>query len=210
MKKNSVRQLTITALLIAMGIIIPMVMPKIMIPPASFTLASHVPLFIAMFFAPGVAIAVALGTAFGFFLSSPVIIALRALSHIVFALIGAWYLKKRPEIVLVNGKFSFANLRFQSFNLIIGLIHSAVEMLVVSVFFFMGNMPDTYYADGYFYTVFVLMGIGGLIHSFVDYNIAYFVAGTLSKHFDIPIFTMAKKKRNDSVIPFPNKVKPSR
>ncbi len=44
-----------------------MVMPKIMIPPASFTLASHVPLFIAMFFTPGVAVAVALGTTFGFF-----------------------------------------------------------------------------------------------------------------------------------------------
>ncbi len=49
------------------GVIIPMVMPKIMIPPASFTLASHVPLFIAMFFTPGVAVAVALGTTFGFF-----------------------------------------------------------------------------------------------------------------------------------------------
>ena len=50
MKKKSVRSLTISALLIAMGVIIPMVMPKIMIPPASFTLASHVPIFIAMFF----------------------------------------------------------------------------------------------------------------------------------------------------------------
>ena len=72
MKKNSVRTLTISALLIGMGVIIPMVMPKIMIPPASFTLASHVPLFIALFFSPGVAIAVALGTTFGFFLSSSI------------------------------------------------------------------------------------------------------------------------------------------
>ena len=80
MRKNSVRKLTISALLIGMGVIIPMVMPKIMIPPASFTLASHVPLFIAMFFTPGVAVAVALGTTFGFFLTTPVIIALRALS----------------------------------------------------------------------------------------------------------------------------------
>ena len=73
MRKNSVRKLTISALLIGMGVIIPMVMPKIMIPPASFTLASHVPLFIAMFFTPGVAVAVALGTTFGFFLTTPVI-----------------------------------------------------------------------------------------------------------------------------------------
>ncbi|MEA4828539.1 MAG: hypothetical protein VB121_00870, partial [Enterococcus thailandicus] len=106
MKKNSVRHLTISALLIGMGIIIPLVMPKIMIPPASFTLASHVPLFLSMFFSPGVAVAVALGTTFGFFLSTPVIIALRALSHIIFAVVGAWYLQKKPGIVLKDGKFT--------------------------------------------------------------------------------------------------------
>ena len=67
MKTNSVKRLTISALLIAMGIIIPMVMPRITIGPASFTLASHVPVFIAMFISPVVAIAVSLGTGFGFF-----------------------------------------------------------------------------------------------------------------------------------------------
>ncbi|MFZ4908144.1 hypothetical protein ACOYX0_10625 [Enterococcus thailandicus] len=194
MKKNSVRHLTISALLIGMGIIIPLVMPKIMIPPASFTLASHVPLFLAMFFSPGVAVAVALGTTFGFFLSTPVIIALRALSHIIFAVVGAWYLQKKPGIVLKDGKFTLANWKFQGFNFVIGVIHSIAEMLVVSAFYFMGNMPDTYYSEGYFYTVFILMGIGGLIHSLVDYNIAYFVAGTLSKYFDIPVFTAAKEQ----------------
>lgn len=194
MKKNSVRHLTISALLIGMGIIIPLVMPKIMIPPASFTLASHVPLFLAMFFSPGVAVAVALGTTFGFFLSTPVIIALRALSHIIFAVVGAWYLQKKPGIVLKDGKFTLANWKFQGFNFVIGAIHSIAEMLVVSAFYFMGNMPDTYYSEGYFYTVFILMGIGGLIHSLVDYNIAYFVAGTLSKYFDIPVFTAAKEQ----------------
>lgn len=177
-----------------MGIIIPLVMPKIMIPPASFTLASHVPLFLAMFFSPGVAVAVALGTTFGFFLSTPVIIALRALSHIIFAVVGAWYLQKKPGIVLKDGKFTLANWKFQGFNFVIGAIHSIAEMLVVSAFYFMGNMPDTYYSEGYFYTVFILMGIGGLIHSLVDYNIAYFVAGTLSKYFDIPVFTAAKEQ----------------
>lgn len=94
MKKHSVRHLTIAALLIGMGIVIPMVMPKIVIGPASFTLASHVPLFVAMFFSPGMAIAVALGTTFGFFITLPPIIALRALSHVVFAVIGAFYLQK--------------------------------------------------------------------------------------------------------------------
>ena len=134
MKNHSIRHLTIAALLIGMGIVIPMVMPKIVIGPASFTLASHVPVFVAMFFSPAMAIAVALGTTFGFFLTLPPIIALRALSHVVFAVIGAFYLQKHPDILLKNGKPSLLNIKFQSFNLIIGLIHSVVEMAVVAAF----------------------------------------------------------------------------
>ncbi|MDT2753555.1 hypothetical protein P7H29_01475 [Enterococcus pseudoavium] len=194
MKNNSVRNLTISALLIGIGILIPMVMPKIVIGPASFTLASHVPVFIAMFFSPVVAIAVVLGTTFGFFISTTPIIALRAFSHLIFALIGANYLQKHPELVLKNGKFTLANGRFQVFNLVIGIIHAAVEMLVVSVFYFMGNMPDTFYSQGYLYTIFILMGIGGLVHSLVDFNIAYFVAGALYKQFNLPIFDKAVKQ----------------
>lgn len=171
-----------------------MVMPKIVIGPASFTLASHVPVFIAMFFSPVVALAVVLGTTFGFFISTTPIIALRAFSHLIFALIGASYLQKHPELVLKNGKFTLANGRFQIFNLVIGVIHAAAEMLVVSVFYFMGNMPDTFYSQGYLYTVFILMGIGGLIHSLVDFNIAYFVAGALYKQFNLPIFEKAVKQ----------------
>lgn len=203
MKKNSVKHLTIAALLVAMGIIIPMVMPRITIGPASFTLASHVPLFIAMFFSPWMAIAVGLGTGFGFFLSATPIIALRALSHILFAVIGALFLQKYPTIVLSKNKFVLFNGHFQLFNFVIGLIHSAAELAVVSVFYTMGNMPETYYAQGYIYSIFLLMGIGGLIHSLIDYNIAYFVANALSKQFDIPVFSQAKKleKEKTDILP---------
>lgn len=193
MKKHSVRNMVIGALLIAMGIVIPMVMPvKVIIGPASFTLASHVPVLIAMFFSPLMAIAVAVGTAVGFFISTTPIIALRALSHIVFAIIGARYLNKHPKIVLKNGEFTLLNMKFQLFNLVIGLIHTAAEVAVVSIFFFMGNMPETMYTAGYFYSILLLMGVGGIIHSLVDYNIAYFIAGALYKHFDIPVFAKAK------------------
>ncbi|SES97524.1 niacin transporter [Enterococcus malodoratus] len=197
MKNSSVRNLTISALLIGLGILIPMVMPKIVIGPASFTLASHVPVFIAMFFSPLVAIAVVLGTTFGFFISTTPIIALRAFSHLIFAVIGAKYLQKHPELVLKNGKFTLANGRFQIFNLIIGIIHAVAEMLVVSAFYFMGNMPDTFYSQGYLYTIFILMGIGGLVHSLVDFNIAYFVAGALYKQFNLPIFEKAVKQEKE-------------
>lgn len=193
MKNHSIRNLTISASLIGLGILIPMVMPKIVIGPASFTLASHVPVFIAMFFSPLVAIAVVLGTTFGFFISTTPIIALRAFSHLIFALLGAYYLQKYPELVLKNGKFTLVNGRFQVFNLVIGLIHAIAEMIVVSAFYFMGNMPDTFYSQGYIYTVFILMGVGGLVHSLVDFNIAYFVAGALYKQFNLPIFEKAVK-----------------
>lgn len=192
--KNNVKHLTISALLIGLGILIPMVMPKIVIGPASFTLASHVPVFIAMFFSPVVAIAVVLGTTFGFFLSTTPIIALRAFSHLIFAVIGAKYLQKHPKIVLKSGKFTLVNGHFQLFNIGIGIIHAVAEMLVVSAFYFMGNMPETFYSQGYLYTVFLLMGVGGLIHSLVDFNLAYFVAGALYKQFNLPIFQKAVKQ----------------
>lgn len=196
MKTNSVKRLTISALLIAMGIIIPMVMPRITIGPASFTLASHVPVFIAMFISPVVAIAVSLGTGFGFFLSATPIIALRALSHLIFAVIGAVILQKHPEILInKEGKFTLLNGKLQLFNVGIGVIHSAAELVVVSVFYTMGNLPGTYYTAGFMYSIFLLMGVGGLIHSLVDFSIAYFVASTLSKHVDIPTFTEAKQPK---------------
>lgn len=196
MKTNSVKRLTISALLIAMGIIIPMVMPRITIGPASFTLASHVPVFIAMFISPVVAIAVSLGTGFGFFLSATPIIALRALSHLIFAVIGAVILQKHPEILInKEGKFTLLNGKLQLFNVGIGVIHSAAELVVVSVFYTMGNLPGTYYTAGFMYSIFLLMGVGGLIHSLVDFSIAYFLASTLSKHVDIPTFTKAKQPK---------------
>ena len=196
MKTNSVKRLTISALLIAMGIIIPMVMPRINIGPASFTLASHVPVFIAMFISPVVAIAVSLGTGFGFFLSATPIIALRALSHLIFAVIGAVILQKHPEILInKEGKFTLLNGKLQLFNVGIGVIHSAAELVVVSVFYTMGNLPGTYYTAGFMYSIFLLMGVGGLIHSLVDFSIAYFLASTLSKHVDIPTFTEAKQPK---------------
>lgn len=196
MKTNSVKRLTISALLIAMGIIIPMVMPRITIGPASFTLTSHVPVFIAMFISPVVAIAVSLGTGFGFFLSATPIIALRALSHLIFAVIGAVILQKHPEILInKEGKFTLLNGKLQLFNVGIGVIHSAAELVVVSVFYTMGNLPGTYYTAGFMYSIFLLMGVGGLIHSLVDFSIAYFLASTLSKHVDIPTFTEAKQPK---------------
>lgn len=86
MTKKPTQLIAYTSILVAFAILIPIIMPlKLIIGPASFTLASHVPLFLAIFMSIPVAILVALGTTLGFLLAGlPLIIVLRALSHLLF------------------------------------------------------------------------------------------------------------------------------
>lgn len=189
MKNRSVQSLTYTSLLIALGIMIPLVMPvKVVIGPASFTLASHVPVFLAMFVSPVVAVLVALGTAFGFFLTLPFIIGMRALSHVIFAFLGALYLSKRPELVDSPKKMLV-------FNVIIGLIHAACETLVVTIFFMAGKLSPESYTSSFFVTVFLLVGVGGFIHSLIDYTIAFSIAQKIGWKFKFPVYLAAHKQK---------------
>ena len=69
----------LSGLFIALGILIPMVMPIKWIDGVfSATLASHVPVMLAMFINPFVAIAVSLGTALGFLIQLGPVVAIRA------------------------------------------------------------------------------------------------------------------------------------
>jgi len=88
MNSSMYRNLTITALLMALAIMIPIMMPlKVVIPPASYTLASHVPIFLAMFLSRKMAACVVIGSTLGFFVAGfPIVIVMRAASHIIFAL----------------------------------------------------------------------------------------------------------------------------
>ena len=72
--------MTFTAILTAIAILIPLVMPfKIVIPPASYTLGSHVAIFIAMFLSPWMAIFVIIASSLGFLMAGyPIVIVLRA------------------------------------------------------------------------------------------------------------------------------------
>ncbi len=89
--KPGLRTMITAALLCAVGIVIPLFSPiKIVMEPASFTLASHVALFVAMFISPFTAAVVTVGTTLGFLLGGfPIVIVARAATHIVFVLIGA-------------------------------------------------------------------------------------------------------------------------
>ena len=55
MKSKNINQLVLAGVLCGIGIVVPMLMPKIVIGPMSFTLASHVAIFIAMFISPKLA-----------------------------------------------------------------------------------------------------------------------------------------------------------
>lgn len=166
--KNAALKLSISGLLIAVGIVIPMLSPlKVTLEPASFTLASHVSIFIAMFISPGVAAAVAVGTTLGFFLGAfPIVIVFRAASHLVFATAGAFWVLRHQEL-------SDGGIKPRVFSFIIGLIHAFSELAVVALFYFAGNMSAMYYQKGFMLSVVLLVGLGTVVHSMIDFEIAY-------------------------------------
>ena len=175
--KTRTRTLTIAALLIAIGILIPMISPlKIILEPASFTLASHVATFIAMFISPTVAIAVAIGTAFGFLLGGfPIVISLRAMSHVIFAYFGAKFLENKPNTMTKpSNKWLF--------SFLVGVLHALAEVIVVSVFYFAGNLSANYYDQGLLFSVMGLVGLGTIIHSMVDLELARIVWRAVEKN----------------------------
>lgn len=179
MKNHKVQTMVMSALLCAIGIIIPMVSLSIRIEPMSFTLASHVALFIAMFISPVVGLAVSLGTTLGFLLKGfSIIIVLRALSHIVFVMVGALLLKKRPELLKNWSGIAFI-------GLLTAVIHAVMEVLVVTYFYFGGGVSEGFYSKGYVYSVLLIVGVGTVGHSIVDYVLSLLVWKPVSKALKI-------------------------
>ena len=106
--KKRIQEMTFAALLTAIAILIPSIMPiKLIIPPASYTLGSHVPIFLAMFISPWVAAFVILASSLGYFMAGyPIVVVFRAFSHIIFGFLGALYLKKFPQTIENHHYFS--------------------------------------------------------------------------------------------------------
>ncbi len=180
-QRNKIQLMTLSALLSAIGIIIPMFAPRIVLEPASFTLASHVPIFIAMFISPYAAIAVALISGFGFLIAGfPIVIVLRAFSHILFATIGAYMLKK-------NGKLLSSLKSTVLFGLFVSVIHAVFEVGVVTFFYWGNGMTSVYYEKGYLLSVIGLVGLGTIVHSMIDFTIALVVWEPLQQIITIPV-----------------------
>ncbi|MEY8538264.1 hypothetical protein AALM99_07400 [Lactococcus muris] len=184
--RKRIRNLVIGALLTALGILIPMIMPaKIVIGPASFTLASHVPVMAAMFFSPYLTALVAVGTTLGFFISVPVpLVWMRAATHIVVMTAGAWFLKKNPDVVDKRAKL-------QVFNLILAVFHAGLEALVVLAFYRIGFAEFNPQALN---SLLMLVFFGGIVHSFVDFNLAFGLCKMLNKIYFVDVFKNAKLK----------------
>lgn len=164
------KSMVVASLLCAIGILIPIISPiKIILEPASFTLASHVALFISMFISPFVSLSVAIGTTVGFFIGGfPIVVVLRALSHVVFAILGAYILKFKPNILSSKYK-SFI------FGILIAFVHGLCEVLVVTPFYFSDSLTSGYYSNGFVYSIILLVGVGTVIHSMIDYVISVFI-----------------------------------
>lgn len=175
--------MTLSAILIAVGTVIPMFMPKVIVGPMSFTLASHVAVMLALFISPSVAIAVALGTTIGFFFAGfPLVVVIRALSHVIWAFLGAYYVKKYPQ--------TFESpLKTILFNLAIAGIHAVGEMIAVVPFYYGAGMD----VQTFCYMVFGLVGLGTIIHSSVDFGISLVVWKVLSKNASIANVSNVKK-----------------
>jgi niacin transporter len=187
MNRNNSHSMVVSALLCAIGILIPIISPlKITLEPASFTLASHVAIFIAMFISPATAIFVAAGTTAGFFLAGfPLVIVLRAGMHLVFASAGAIYLKKYPD-TLKSFKSS------QVFSLAIALIHGISEVLIVMPFYFGNGMATAYYTKGFVVSVLLLVGVGTVIHSMVDFYLAQAIWKPVTRAIKMPFDVSVK------------------
>lgn len=143
----------------------------------SFTLGSHIAVFIAMFVSPVVAVCVELGTTLGFLLAgfSPVVV-LRALAQIVFVVVGSVWLQKKPETLNHWGSMSL-------FVLGTGLLHGIAEALVSTWFYFGGNIDQS---KGFFITIVLLVGVGTLVHHTIDFVFSVLIWKPVEKIVRIP------------------------
>ncbi|HHY91778.1 MAG TPA: ECF transporter S component [Firmicutes bacterium] len=150
------RELVYGALLTALSLIIPLAFGnylRIYLPPFSATLASHVPVMLAMLVSPSVAVLVGLGSALGFLVAMGPVIAARAAVHALFGLVGALLIQRGSS--------------FRTALTAVAPIHAVGEALVVLPFGFTS------------YQALVVVGVGTLLHHGADALIALAAVGSL-------------------------------
>lgn len=157
-------QYAIAALLIAIALIIPTYFGflRIYIPPFSATVAAHVPIFIAMMINPLVALLVGIGSTISFAISGlPIVVTARASSHILWALVGAYLMKKKVPYVPVL--------------IITMLIHGIYEGLIIIPF----TSPNL--------SLILITTFGTMAHHLIDGIISYIIAKPLEKALKVDL-----------------------
>ncbi|AOR24196.1 ECF transporter S component [Clostridium taeniosporum] len=156
---NKIRKMVYTALLTALAIIIPIQFGflRIVIPPFTATLASHVPMMLSMLISPAVAIVVGIGSTLGFLISGlPMVVVFRAATHIIVGYVGA-------KIIMKNRNYMKA-------TIITAPIHGIAEMIVVIPFIGLN-----------LFQLLIVTAVGTIIHHFIDSAIAYSLVKAMSK-----------------------------
>ena len=157
----SIKTLTIAGLLTALAIVIPLFMPKLPVPqPFSVTPASHMAVILAMFVSPFTVFCTVIGGTIAFFAVLGPVVAMRAFSHLLFALIGCYMLKKRWNLFITI--------------IVTGILHALGEVLVVYIFSLFGMATSTMY---------FMWGVTGgitLLHHFFDFAISMVVYKALT------------------------------
>jgi len=167
-----IKNLIMGGLLTALAIILP-IFPgsyfRVVIPPFTATLASHVPVMLAMFINPTLAVVTALGSAVGFgFATGNIVVAFRAAMHIFFGFAGAKMVEKGYPVYAII--------------LVTMFIHGISEALIVLPFGF-----DLKSAG-------VIVGVGTMLHHIADSLISLAVYGSLVKARILKPTLMIKKQ----------------
>lgn len=157
------KKLVVSALLVGLSVVIPYLsLPVVPMPEFSVTLFAHLAIIIAMFMGVEVAVFAGLGSALGFYLKGvPLVVVMRAASHIIFLVVGALMLKKmhgkKWHVVLIG--------------IITGVVHALAEAVIVAFWFKSSSISNTF-----------MIGVPiFFLHHAFDYAMAVLVYIALSK-----------------------------
>ena len=164
---NKIKKLVISSLLVALSMALPYYMPTVQLGFWTGTVTAHVPVFLAMFISPYITILTGLGSALAFFLKLGPIVAVRALTHVLF-FAGALYIYVKKDNILI--------IQYIVLMVILGFVHGASESVVV---FLMSEKPP----KEIFYSVFLFT----YIHHCIDAAITWVVYTALKKATLMPL-----------------------
>jgi len=72
-------------------------------------------------------------------------------------------------------KSSLSFFKLRVFSFCVAIIHAAGELVVVSALYFRGDISPAHVEQGFFVSVLLLVGLGTVIHSMVDFEIAQII-----------------------------------